>query len=81
MRTLMILAALLGMVASLQAKEADSSRAARNPDAAVKQAAVKQLVSNSSGQPSGKPARTKSDARKDRDFSAEAIVPDICTGC
>ncbi|MGY4622415.1 hypothetical protein [Bradyrhizobium sp. USDA 4486] len=76
MRTLMILAALLGMVVSLQAKEADSSRAARNPDAAAKQ-----LVSNSSGQPSGKPARTKSDGRKDRDFSAEAIVPNICTGC
>ncbi|MBO4225771.1 hypothetical protein [Bradyrhizobium neotropicale] len=76
MRTLLILAALLGMVVSLQAKEADSSRAARSPDAAVKQ-----FVSNQSGQSRGEPARTRSDGRKDRDFSAEAIVPDICTGC
>ncbi|MBW7971022.1 hypothetical protein [Bradyrhizobium sp. BR 10289] len=76
MQTLLGLAALLGMVVSLQAKEADTSRAVRSPDAAVKQ-----IVSNQSGQPPGKPARTRSDGRKDRDFSAEAVVPDICTGC
>ena len=76
MRTLLILTALLGMMVSLQAKEADTSRAARSPDAAVRQ-----FVSNQGGQPPGKPARTRSDGRRDRDFSAEAIVPDICTGC
>ncbi|MBW7962530.1 hypothetical protein [Bradyrhizobium sp. BR 10261] len=76
MRTFLVLAALLGMVVSLQAKEADSSRAVRSPDAAVKQ-----FVSNQGGQPRGKPARTRSDGRNDRDFSAEAVVPDICTGC
>ncbi|QOZ26732.1 hypothetical protein CI1B_43960 [Bradyrhizobium ivorense] len=76
MRSLMVLAALLGMVVSLQAKEADSSRAVRSPEATVKQ-----LVSDQSGQPAGKPARTRSDGRKNRDFSAEIIVPDICTGC
>ncbi|WP_194402631.1 hypothetical protein [Bradyrhizobium sp. CCBAU 53351] len=76
MRTLLVLAALLGMVVSLQAKEADSSRAVRSSDAAVKQ-----FVSNQSGQPRGKPARTRSEGGKDREFSAEAIVPDICTGC
>lgn len=76
MRTLLVLAALLGMVVSLQAKEADLSRAVRSPDAAVKQ-----FVSNQSGQPRGKPARTRSDGGKGREFSAEAIVPDICTGC
>ncbi|WFU74971.1 hypothetical protein [Bradyrhizobium sp. CB2312] len=76
MRTLLVLAALLGMVVSLQAKEADSSRPVRSSDAAVKQ-----FVSNQSDQPRGKPARTRSDGRKDSDFSAEAIVPDICTGC
>ncbi|MBR0840509.1 hypothetical protein JQ607_09950 [Bradyrhizobium liaoningense] len=76
MRTLLVLAALLGMLVSLQAKEADSPRAARSPEAAVKQ-----VVTIQSGQPPGKPARTRSDGRKDRDFSGEAIVPDICTGC
>lgn len=75
MRTLMVFAALIGMMVSLQAKEADSSRAVRSPDATVKQ-----FVSNQSGQ-RAKPARTRADDRKDRDFSAEAIVPDICTGC
>ncbi|MHC2333849.1 hypothetical protein [Bradyrhizobium sp. USDA 4454] len=76
MRTLVVLAALLGMVVSLQAKEADSSRAVRSSDATVKQ-----LVSDQSGQPAGRPARIRSDARKNRDFSADTIVPDICTGC
>jgi hypothetical protein len=76
MRTLMVAIALLGMVVSLQAKEADSLRGPRGSDATVKQ-----FVSDQSGQPRGKPARAKSDRRKDRDFSAEAIVPDICTGC
>ncbi|WP_234683731.1 hypothetical protein [Bradyrhizobium monzae] len=76
MRTLMVAAALLGMVVSLQAKEVESSRGLTNSDAAVKQ-----FVSNQSGQPRGKPARTKSDGRKDGDFSAEAMVPNICTGC
>jgi hypothetical protein len=76
MRTLVVLAALLGMAVSLQAKEADSSQAVRSPNAAIKQ-----FVSNQSGQPRSKPARTRSDGRNDRDFSAEAIVPDICTGC
>ncbi|MDA9408049.1 hypothetical protein XH80_15240 [Bradyrhizobium sp. CCBAU 45384] len=76
MRTLLVLAALLGMVVSLQAKQADSPRAVRGPDATVKQ-----IVSNQSGQSPAKPARTRSDGRKDRDFSAEAIVPDICAGC
>lgn len=76
MRALMIFAALLGMMVSLHAKEVESLRALRNSDAAVKQ-----IVSNQSSQPRGKLARTRSDARKDREFSAEAIVPDICTGC
>jgi hypothetical protein len=76
MRTLTAAAALLCMVVSLQAKEADSLRGPRsfNP-------AVKQFVSDQSGQSRSKPAKTKSDGRKDRDFSADAIVPDICTGC
>lgn len=76
MRTFVVLAALLGMAVSLQAKEADSSQAVRSPNPVIKQ-----FVSNQSGQPRGKPARTRSDDRNDRDFSAEAIVPDICTGC
>jgi hypothetical protein len=76
MRTLLVLAALLGMMVSLQAKETDSPRATRAPDAGAKQ-----IVSNQSGQPPGKPARTRPDGRKDRDFSADAVVPDICTGC
>jgi pyridoxine/pyridoxamine 5'-phosphate oxidase len=75
MRTLLVLVALLGTVVALQAKEADSLRAARSVDATVKQ-----IVSNQSGQ-LAKPARTRSDGHKDRDFSAQAIVPDICTGC
>lgn len=75
MRTLMVFAALLGMMVSLQAKEVESPRALRGSDPAVKQ-----IVSNQSSQRS-KLARTRSDARKDREFSAEAIVPDICTGC
>ena len=41
MRTLVVLAALLGMMISLHAKETDSPRAVRSPDAAVKQ-----IVSN-----------------------------------
>ncbi len=76
MRSLMVLAALLGMVVSLHAKETDSSRVLRGSDAAVKQ-----FVSNRSGQPRSKLATTRPSGRKDREFSAEAIVPDICTGC
>ncbi|SFQ28558.1 hypothetical protein SAMN05216330_12339 [Bradyrhizobium sp. Ghvi] len=76
MRTLLVLAALLGMAVSLQAKEVDSPRAARSPDATANQ-----IVSNQSGQSPGKPVKTRSDGRKTHDFSAEAIVPDICTGC
>lgn len=76
MRSLMVLAALLGMVVSLHAKETDPSRALRGSDAAVKQ-----FVSNQSGQRRSKLATTRSGGRKDREFSAEAIVPDICTGC
>ena len=76
MRTLLILTALLGMMVSLQAKEADSLRGPRSSNPAVKQ-----FVSDQSGQSRSKPAKTKSDGRKDRDFSADAIVPDICTGC
>jgi hypothetical protein len=76
MRTLTAASALLCMVISLQAKEADSLRGLRSPDAAVKQ-----FVSDQSVQSRSKPAKTKSDGRKDRDFSADAIVPDICTGC
>lgn len=49
MRSLMVLAAPIGMVISLQAKEADSSRAVRSSEATVKQ-----LVSDQSGQPPGK---------------------------
>jgi len=49
MRSLMVLAALLGMVVSLQAKEADLSRAVRSSDAVDKQ-----LVSDQSDQPPGK---------------------------
>jgi hypothetical protein len=75
MRTLLVVAALLGMIVSLQAKETDSSRGLRSA------ATAKQLVSNQSAQPLGKPARTRSHGRESRDFSAEAIVPDICTGC
>ncbi|WP_439373575.1 hypothetical protein [Bradyrhizobium sp. DASA03120] len=75
MRILLILAPLLRMAVSLQAKEADSPRAVQSSDAAVKQ-----FVSNQSGQPR-KPARTRSDGGKGREFSARAIVPDICTGC
>jgi hypothetical protein len=72
MRTLVVAAALLGMIASLQAKEADSLRGMQNSiDAA------KQFVSNQSGSPRGKPTRTTPDSRKDRDFSPEVIVPDI----
>lgn len=76
MRTLMAFAALLGMVLSLQAKEADSLPTLRTPDAVVKQ-----VVSNQSSQPRGELAKTRSDGRKERDFSAQAIVPDISTGC
>lgn len=76
MRSVMVLAALLGMVVSLHAKESDSSRALRGSDAAVRQ-----FVSNQSGQSRSRLATTRSSSRKDREFSAEAIVRDICTGC
>jgi hypothetical protein len=76
MRTPAVAAALLSMVVSLQAKEAVSLQGLRSSDFAGKQ-----FVSNQSGQTRGKPARTSSNGRKERDFSAEAIVPDICTGC
>ncbi|MBA7465381.1 hypothetical protein ES707_00543 [subsurface metagenome] len=76
MRTLMVFAALLGMMASLHAKEADLSRAVQSTEAAGKQ-----FVGNQGSQPRAKPARTRSDGRKEREFSAEVIVPDICTGC
>jgi len=76
MRTLMVAAVSLCMVVSLQAKETDGMRGLRSSDVAVKQ-----FVSDQSGQSRSKPAKARADGHKDREFSAEAIVPDICTGC
>jgi hypothetical protein len=74
MRALFIAIALLGMAVSLQAKEADRFQGLRGETSA------KQLVGNYRGEPRGKQARTERDVRKNS-FSAEAVVPDICTGC
>jgi hypothetical protein len=74
MRALFITIALLGMAATLQAKEADRSQGLRSADASPKQ---------SVGYYRGEPRANKQagrDDRKDR-FAAEAVVPDICTGC
>ena len=75
MRALVVATAFLGMVISLQAKETDPLRRLRGTNAAAQQ-----LVSNHSGQRRGLSAKKSADGRQDR-FSAEGVVPDICTGC
>lgn len=77
MRGVVVAVALLGMVNALQAKEADS------PGAEVQSSAAPapQLATNSAAASRSAIEKPRRNGRKSGEFSAERIVPDICTGC
>ena len=77
MRGVVVGVALLGMVNVLQAKETDLPRGELRSSAVPN----RQLATSSvavSRSDIGKPRRN---GRPSSDFSAERIVPDICSGC
>lgn len=77
MRSLLLAAILLGtMITALAAKEADTSGATKRSSVD----AARQLVINSDAAPRSK-AQEIRQPRKPADFSAERLIPDICTGC
>jgi hypothetical protein len=76
MREFLVIAIALWMASELHAKEGSSLRNARGSAGTMQQVVV------DSGEPSrGSARRTNQENRKGRDFSAERMVPDICTGC
>ena len=76
MRRFLVTAIALGMASQLYAKEGNSLRNTRGSAGTTQQVVV------NSGEPSrGSARRTNQENRKGGAFSAERIVPDICTGC
>ena len=76
MRILVLAAILLGMtMMPLAAKQADTSGATKRSSAA------RQLVINSDTASSNKAQESRQHSRKPADFSAERLIPDICSGC
>ena len=76
MRRFLVTAIALWMASELHAKEGSSLRNARGSAGTTQQVVV------DSGEPSrGCARRTGQQNRESRDFSAERMVPDICTGC
>lgn len=75
MRGVVVAVALSAMVGALQAKEADAPRGeVRNSVESSRQLATSSpAASHAEG--------ARRNGRKSADFSAESIVPDICTGC
>ncbi|QQO11860.1 hypothetical protein JJB99_20360 [Bradyrhizobium diazoefficiens] len=78
MRSLLLATILLGMtITALAAKEADTSDAMKRSSVD----AARQLVINSDAAPRSKAQEIRRQPRKPADFSAERLIPDICTGC
>lgn len=78
MRSLALAAILIGTtMTALAAKEADTSGATKRSSVG----AARQLVINSDAAPHSKAQEIRRRPRKPADFSAERLVPDICTGC
>ncbi len=77
MRGVVVAVALLGMVNVLQAKETDL------PHGDVRSSAVstRQLATSSTAVSRSDTEKPRRNGRRSPDFSAERIVPDICTGC
>jgi|EndMetStandDraft_2_1072991.scaffolds.fasta_scaffold407457_1 hypothetical protein len=81
MKGVVVAVALLGMLNGLQAKETDFPRG----EARISAAPARQIATGSAAASRSefeKPRRIgRSSANFSADFSAERIVPDICTGC
>lgn len=77
MRSLLLAAIVLGTTMTALAKEADTSGATKRSSID----AARQLVINSDAAPRSKAQEIRRQPRKPADFSAERLIPDICTGC
>ena len=76
MRILVLAAILLGMtMMPLAARQADTSGATRRSSAA------RQLVVNSGAGSPNTAQDSRQRSRKPADFSADRLIPDICSGC
>ena len=77
MRGVVVAVALSAMVGALQANEADA------PPGEVRNSVEsgRQLPTSSPAASHGDAEGARRNGRKSADFSAENIVPDICTGC
>lgn len=77
MKGIVVAALLLGMVNTLQAKEADSPRGeVRSLAEPARQLATSSNTTSVSNAENSRPNR-----RRGGEFSPGRIVPDICTGC
>ncbi|WP_375161429.1 hypothetical protein [Bradyrhizobium sp. RDT46] len=77
MRGIVVAVALLEMANALQARETDFPRGEVRSSAAP----VRQLATSSGAASRTDTEKPRRNERKSADFSAERIVPDICTGC
>lgn len=77
MRGVIVAALLFGMTNALQAKEADSPRAEVRSSVAP----ARQLATSVAAPLRSSAEKVRQNGRRSADFSAERIVPDICTGC
>ena len=77
MRGFAFAAAMLAMVNALQAKEAASPRGEVRSSVEP----TRQLATSSNATSRSDAERPSRSARRSADFSAERIIPDICTGC
>lgn len=77
MRGFVVAAALWAMINALQAKEAASARAEVRSSVEP----TRQLATSSTAASRSDTERPSRNGRRSADFSAERIIPDICTGC
>ena len=77
MRGIVLAVALLGMINTLQAKEADSPRG----EARSSVEPARQLATSSIGESRSNVAKSRQTERRSREFSPERLIPDICKGC
>lgn len=77
MRGIVLAVALLGMINTLQAKEADSPRGELRSSVEP----ARQLATSSVGESRSNAERSRQTERKSREFAPERLIPDICRGC
>lgn len=77
MRGVVVGVALLGMINVLQAKETDIPRG----DARNSAVPARQLATSSAAVSRSDTEKPRRNGRRSPEFSAERIIPDICTGC